>query len=321
MVQILHARATTTHSVRKKIRESKKSVRALAKEYNINAKTVMKWKHRETSNDNAFGPKKLRTILTPVEEKIICVFRKSTNFALDDCYISLKETIPNLSRSNLHRCLKRNGLSILPKEEKIPREKQKFKDCKIGYFHIDITEIRLGKPKLYLFVAIDRISKLAFAKLYLKQTVENSIDFLQKIIDDCPYKIHTILTDNGAQFTYNFLNRNLRPKNHHQFDIVCKKHFIRHKTIKFRHPWTNGQVEIFNKIIKNATTKVYHYDNIEQLEKHLQEFLLAYNFAKKLKSIKFKTPLEFLIEEYRIDASLFYRNPCHYLGGLNKTPL
>jgi len=321
MVQVLHARATTTHGIRKKIQQSSKSIDALAKELGINRKTVMKWRKRDHVSDLPFGSKKLRTVLTPIEERAICAFRKSTNHSLDDCYIALKDSIPNLSRSNLHRCLKRNGLSVLPKAETksaSAKPKQKFRSYEIGYFHIDITEINLeNNPKFYLFVAVDRTSKFAVARLYQKQTAENSIKFLREVIELCPYRIHRILTDNGAQFTYELLAKHLRPKAFHPFDSLCKKHAIKHKLTKFRHPWTNGQVERTNRTIKDATTKTYHYDSMEQLEKHLQEFLLVYNFSKKLKALKFKTPFEFLIQEFKNNPKVFYQNPVHYSGGLN----
>ena len=44
-----------------------------------------------------------------------------------------------------------------------PAKKKKFKRYPIGYFHIDLTEVRTKQGKLYLFVAIDRPSKFAFA--------------------------------------------------------------------------------------------------------------------------------------------------------------
>ena len=322
MAQVLHARATTTARIRKEIQASDKSIRQLAAEYNINPKTVLKWKHRESVNDNSCHNKKVRTILTELEQQVICIFRKSTNLPLDDCFIALKSEIPNLSRSNLHRCLKRNNLSILPQEFSTStpaKPKKKFKKYEIGYFHIDITEINLGKNnKFYLFVAIDRTSKFVVAKLYQKQTIENSNHFLNEVIKLCPYKIHTILTDNGAQFTYKLLDENLRPKNRfHPFDSICRKNFIEHRLTKFRHPWTNGQVERFNGSLKEATTKKYHYDNFEQLEKHLQEYLLAYNFAKKLKSLNYKTPMGFLEGRYNEIPKVFNVKPCHYGGGLD----
>jgi transposase InsO family protein len=98
---------------------------------------------------------------------------------------------------------------------------------------------------------------------------------------------------------------------------LCKKHAIKHKLTKFRHPWTNGQVERINRTIKDATTKTYHYDSINQFEKHLQEFVLVCNFAKRLKSLKFKMPFEFLAEKFKNNPTLFYQNPDYYSKGLN----
>ena len=94
-------------------------------------------------------------------------------------------------------------------------------------------------------------------------TAEIARSFLEALIEDFPFRIHTILTDDGAQFTYERLAEPLRPKGKaHIFDRACEAHGVRHKLRKFRHPWTNGQEEAFNKTIKLHTTKAYHYDSI-----------------------------------------------------------
>ena len=59
------------------------------------------------------------------------------------------------------------------------------------------------------------------------------------------------------------------------------------------------------------------YDSLEHLERHLNQFMLAYNFAKKLKSLAFKTPFEFLIQEFKKNPKVFHQNPVHYSRGLN----
>jgi hypothetical protein len=75
-------------------------------------------------------------------------------------YDVLKPVIPALSRSNLHRCLQRNGVSRI--KDLLPEEEQKqpykaFKDYAPGYLHIDTAEVRIGEQKQYLLVAIDRV--------------------------------------------------------------------------------------------------------------------------------------------------------------------
>jgi integrase-like protein len=51
---------------------------------------------------------------------------------------------------------------------------------------------------------------------------------------------------------------------------------------KINHPWTNGQVERMNRTIKDATVKRYHYDDHNQLRRHLADFVDAYNFGRRL---------------------------------------
>jgi len=310
MGKLLHANAKTTIRVRKEIQESKESLANLAKKYSLNVKTVARWRKSESLSDKPSGPIKILSSLSDIEQQIVCEFRRITKLSVDDCFISLRDKIKNLSRSNLYRCLKRNALHIIPNEEGV-RVKKKFKPYPIGYFHIDITEIRLEKKKFYLFVAIDRTSKYVYLELFERMTMKNGCLFLNNLIKDCPYRINKILTDNGAQFTYALLAEHLRPKKKpvHDFDEICQKHNIDHRLTKFRHPWTNGQVEVFNRIIKHHTTKRYHYDDAEQLRKHLHAFLLVYNYQRPLQALKFKTPYEKVIEEYKNNPNVFLINP------------
>ncbi len=102
---------------------------------------------------------------------------------------------------SLHRCFQRHGISRLPETQGDKPAKKKFKSYPIGYFHIDIAEVRTEEGKLYLFVAIDRTSKFAYAELHEKANRWIATDFLKALIKAVPYKIHTVLTDNGIQFT------------------------------------------------------------------------------------------------------------------------
>lgn len=128
MGQVLHGSATTTEAVRRAIQHSQESVRVLAKRHGINPKTVAKWKMRTTVADLPTGPKAPKsTVLTIEEEAIIVAFRRHTLLPLDDCLYALQATIPNLTRSNLHRCLHRHGISRLPDIEGDKPAKKRFK--------------------------------------------------------------------------------------------------------------------------------------------------------------------------------------------------
>ncbi len=163
MGQILHGSAKTTITVRAAIQRSQATIKELSEQYDLNPKTVMKWRKRDFVHDAPMGPKEVRsTVLKPEEEAIIVAFRRYTLLPLDDCLYALQAIIPHLTRSSLHRCFQRHGISRLPAMEG-GKPKKKFRKYPIGYIHIDIAEVRTGEGKLYLFVAIDRTSKLAGA--------------------------------------------------------------------------------------------------------------------------------------------------------------
>lgn len=197
MGQVLHGSAKTTASVRRAIQRSQESLRALSKRYSINPKSVAKWRKRTAVKDLPTGPHDPRsTVLTIEEEAIIVAFRKHTLLPLDDRLYALQATIPLLTRSSLHRCLQRHGISRLPEVTGDKPEKKKFKAYPIGYFHIDIAEVRTAEGKLYLTVAIDRTSKFTFIQVTKKTSRVTASTFLEALIDAVPYKIHTVLTDN-----------------------------------------------------------------------------------------------------------------------------
>src|SRR6195952_4174779 len=203
MGQVLHGCATTTEAVRRAIQNSQESLRALARRYGINQKTVAKWKERETVADIPTGPRDARsTVLSIEEEAIIVAFRRHTLLPLDDCLYALQPSVPHLTRSSLHRCLQRHGISRLPEIEGDKPGRQKFKVYPIGFFHLDIAEVRTGEGKLYLFVAIDRTSKFAVARLAETADRQGAVAFLDTVIKAVPYRIHTVLTDNGIQFCH-----------------------------------------------------------------------------------------------------------------------
>lgn len=128
-------------------------------------------------------------------------FRCHTLLPLDDCLYALQPSLPHLTRSALHRCLQRHGISRLPDIEGDKPKRQRFKPYPIGFFHIDIAELQTAEGKLCLFVAIDRTSKFAFARLVARATGAAARLFLDELVTVVPYRIHAILTDNGIQFT------------------------------------------------------------------------------------------------------------------------
>jgi transposase-like protein len=319
MGQILHGSATTTHAVRAAIQRSKAPLKELAERHGLNQKTVAKWRKRAFVHDAPMGPKTLRSsVLTIEEEAMIVAFRKHTLLPLDDCLYALQATIPHLTRSSLHRCFQRHGIGRLPEIEGDKAAKPSFKPYPIGYFHIDIAEVRTEEGKLHLFVAVDRTSKYAFAQLHRAANVKTAAGFLAALIEAVPYRIHTVLTDNGIQFCDAIQHRSGPTARYrmHMFERVCREHGVEHRLTKPNHPWTNGQVERMNRTLKEATVRRYHYASHRELEDHLAAFLDAYNFAKRLKTLRGLTPYETICKAWADEPDRFRYDPIHLTSGL-----
>ena len=165
----------------------KRATRALAARYGLNPKTVAKWRKRTTTADAPMGPSRPRsTVLTEAEEAIVVEFRRRTLLPLDDVLGCLRETIPRLSRSALHRCLVRHGISRLPEGEEKASKRKRFAETTIGYVHIDVCELRLAQGKLFMFLAIDRVSKFAHVAFLDANTKANGAAFLREVVGRLP---------------------------------------------------------------------------------------------------------------------------------------
>ena len=140
-----------------------------------------------------------------------------------------------------------------------------------------------------MFVAIDRTSKFAIVELHEQAGKMIAAQFLRNLVAAVPYRIHIVLTDNSIQFTNRACDKYAF---HHIFDRVCDENGIEHRLTKVKHPWNNGQVERMNRMIKEATVKRIHYESHDQLRQHLGDFVAAYNFARRLKTLEGLTPYE-----------------------------
>ena len=108
-----------------------------------------------------------------------------------------------LSRSAIHRCLQRHGISARPKPDK-PKTGI-FETAGIGFIHIDLKHLPdLQRHKSYVFVAIDRATRYVYVEIHSRRDGETAAAFLKRFLAHFPHQVHTILTDNGAEFTDRF---------------------------------------------------------------------------------------------------------------------
>jgi len=302
-----HPIATTNYHIRRQIRESGESSRVLAKRFCVNPKTILKWRQRQQVTDNPRGTQARRYRLSLWEQKIIVKARKHLKVPLDDLLIIIKKHIPHANRDNLYRVLKRHGLNRLPNAFK-DRKVGKFGKYLPGFVHLDLAYLPIlagSHQRRYILVAIDRVTKMVFIQMVTGKTQTNAIAFLKSLNAWLPYRIHRILTDNGREFGKGFT-------------AACKQLGIKHKRTKVKHPWTNGQVERINGIIKQQTVKQKFYPDYQELWKDLIAWQNDYNFHRGLKSLDGLTPFEKVVEYYQSLDDLqkrqrFYKPPSRVL--------
>ena len=123
MGQVLQGCARTTEAVRLAIHGSRESIGALVTRHGVSPMTIQKWRRRD--HDAAMEPEKARSSTLMLEqEAVVVAFRRPTLPPLSDCLYALQPSLPHLTRSSLHRCLQRHGISRLPEIEDYKPSKQ-----------------------------------------------------------------------------------------------------------------------------------------------------------------------------------------------------
>jgi AcrR family transcriptional regulator len=198
MSKNLRGTARTSVALRRAIQKSPESIRRLARRYGINPKTVARWKQRESADDLKTGPKQSRSsVLAIDEEALIVAFRQHLVLPLDDCLGALQSLIPHLTRSSLHRCLQRHGLSRQPAAMDDESSQAGNASRPLGQFRLQMVQIRLPQRQLQLFVAVECSSRFAFVQWYERDT---AADFLRTLIKSAPCAVHTILVQDEPTF-------------------------------------------------------------------------------------------------------------------------
>ena len=205
MTRKLHPCARTNAKLRREIQESAETNKALAARLGLNLKTVAKWRSRTTTSDARKGPKRpASTELSATEEALIVVFRKHTRLPLNACLAHLKPRIPALSRSALHRCLKRYGVSRIPKD--LAKRPTEFElGAEPSDYAIEFCAMP-GEAGGYLYTAISRIAisqtRFVFAKVMKGVSGYDAADFLDDLCENAPGKISSVKTTDHEAFTH-----------------------------------------------------------------------------------------------------------------------
>lgn len=303
----LHANATTTPRTRAYIQASIASVAALAEELGVSETTIRRWRPRNTVTDRSHRPKTLASSLSEIEERLVCELRTELALSLDDIVEVMQRCAnPALSRSAIHRALQRNGISRRPAGAR-ERPGRFETDRPLGFVHLDVKHLsRLQRKPAYAFVAIDRASRYVYLEILPDRKAATARDFLARFLDDFPHPVHTILTDNGSEWTDRFSDDKKgklkgEPSGTHLVDKLCTGRAIAHKLTRPYRPQTNGMVERFNRRLSEHLAKRpkrprgqdRRFKDHEERNRYILDFVTAYN-RTRLRCLAYKAPIEVL---------------------------
>ena len=250
MLLKLHKNATTMPRTRAYIQASRSSVAELAQELGVNECTVRRWKGRTGTADRTSTPHRLQTRFTPEEEEIAVELRVRLELSLDDVLEVMRRCVrPDVSRAGLHRCLTRRGAMVRASVPSEPETKA-FAPQPFGFVHVDLKHLtRLQGRRSFVFVAIERTSRFVFVEIIAERTAAAAAACLERFLQAFAHPVHTVLTDNGSEFTDRFGDARWRKRDKgtgaHLFDQVCRRHGLVHKLTRPYRPQTNGMVERF----------------------------------------------------------------------------
>lgn len=298
--------------------EEWKSYRTVCNELWVwSTRTISIRVNRGTIESKSCAPYNPNTKYLLEELYLLYIYKKYLELSLDDCIDKLKNDnniIFKRSTASYYLNAWRLTKKFKPKESH-----KKFKDYDVGYLHIDITYWpKINWKKMYIYVAIDRKTRIIYLELHDNKTSDTTSKFLKNAISFFPFNIHTILTDNWKEFTL---------KNHKWkydliwlFDNVCKEFNIKHKTTKPYTPKTNWMVEKCNDTIKRNTIEKTIYNSMEEMNLDLIWFMLFYNLHRRhwwlIKEINKATPYEALLYYYKLTPNLYKENPDRFRNKL-----
>ena len=302
----IHPNARTTPAVRAEIARSGEPTGELARRFGVSTETIRKWRKRGPAEcrDRSSRPHRLPWKASEEERAVVCALRRATGFPLDDLTFVIRHFLPHLSRDNIYRILKAEGLGRLPPAAKPEKKVGTFKEYELGFVHLDVKHL----PKLrtadgecrkrYLFVAIDRRSRSVHLAVKDEETEASARAFLAEALAAFPFRITHLLTDRGSCFTAE------------GFEQACRELGVEHRKTRPYTPRTNGMAERFNGRVQREVlgiTVAGHGD----LERLLVGFNSAYN-ARRQRVLDGRSPEAVVGERLERDASLAnpgYRPP------------
>ena len=291
--------------------KSDKNARLTCRRFGIAPKTFYKWLNQfdETNlhilESKSKAPKNTRKReYSPLQYQRIVKLRKANiRFGKMKLLSMYKQAYPeddNISSWKVQCMIKHSGLYYQPqKQQKINRKRKlsqkrkritELKKKKVNGFLLCLdTVIKHWKgQKRYVLTAIDRHSKVAFARMYTTHSSYNARDFLYRLHFLLDGKIKNVQTDNGSEFKK-------------YFDQACQKMNIPHYWSRNQTPKDNAVNERFNRTLQEEFIQMGNMtSDTKVFNKRLTEWLVHYNYERPHQTLDYMPPINFNYKYHKV---------------------
>ena len=289
-----------------------KYITAFLTSMKISDRTIQRWK-KSYQDLGADGLGKLKATGRPpvaIRSRIIRVitaYRKMFRWGSEVIQAHLKcDHNYDISRHKIEKFLDDSGLRnyypcTTKKRQKSQKKKKHTKivivDHPGDHTMIDVKyQIHLlgCKEKCYVYNFIDHASNWSFKFPYSRYNAVNTVDFMNRVIKECPFTIKRLQSDNGVEFTYKYVSVCADEPKEHPLDTFCNENNISHKLVPPGEKELQGLVErshrqddqeLFSRISPNI---------LKEFELLLENFVIDRNGKRRFKKLKWKTPDEWL---------------------------
>lgn len=286
MTKALHGSARTTAGIRAAIQESRESAQVLARRFGIHRNTVSKWRARRDVQDAPMGPKAPSTAIAAQDEAICASFRLTTRLSLDDCLFVLQQRIPALTRSALHRCFQRYGIS---------RHADLFADADIarkvpGVFLISYSAIRTDEGEIHTLCATDLHTRFFLNRASERNDAAALSAFLETLAAKCPYPVRMLLVSDAGLFAH--------------FGAAAGGLGAACRVLE--------SAAVGRAMTRIRNTFVFDdpkYGSNAEIVAHMRAFANSFYADMRLKALRGRTPQQYLWQLYRARPEWFDREP------------
>ena len=273
-----------------------KNKKAQALKFNISIRTYYYWKKKLEETDSIENksrkpknsPNKVRN--KKIINKVIEI-RKKYKYGKTKIKKLLEKENIKIGTTAIETILKEHHL--YNKKKKKIRKKHRGKHAvyikEAGEkVQIDTKYAFFGEIRYYQLTAVDLATRISFRYLYNEKTPDSTIDFMERLIEYFPFRVHCIQTDNGTEFTY----RKHLFETEHPLDKFCNNKHIKRVYSPVASPWYNGVVEsTHNRDQKEFYDYCTQELTLEKANQKLKRYNNFWNHKRIHSALNYDTPM------------------------------